>query len=92
MSVTVYLPGPLRPLADGRDRFELDAAGTVAGVLDGIRRDLPAVHHRIVTEQGEVRPHINIFVGVEDIRRTGGLGTPVGDAAEIHILPAVSGG
>jgi molybdopterin converting factor small subunit len=92
MSVTVMLPGPLRELARGQDHLELTDVRTVAGVLDAIRRDLPAVHHRLVDEQGTVRPHINIFVGTEDIRSTGGTDTPVSDNAEIHILPAVSGG
>ena len=47
---------------------------------------------RVLTERGEVRPHINIFVNGEDIRYTGGLATPVGDGAEVFLVPAVSGG
>jgi PPOX class probable F420-dependent enzyme len=47
---------------------------------------------RVVTEQGQVREHINIFVGKENIRYTGGLATPVPPGAEISIVPAVSGG
>jgi molybdopterin synthase sulfur carrier subunit len=39
-----------------------------------------------------VRPHVNVFVGTESIRFTGGLNTPVPDGAEIWIVPAVSGG
>jgi molybdopterin converting factor small subunit len=47
---------------------------------------------RVVTEQGEIRPHINIFVGEENIRYTGGLATRVTAEAVISIVPAVSGG
>jgi molybdopterin converting factor small subunit len=50
------------------------------------------VRDRVVTEQGEVRPHVNVFVGDESIRFTGGLDTAVTSGAEIHIVPAVSGG
>jgi hypothetical protein len=50
------------------------------------------VQPRVVTEAGEVRPHVNVFVGSESIRYSGGLATPVPDGAEIVILPAVSGG
>ncbi len=46
----------------------------------------------VLTEQGELRPHVNVFVGAESIRVTGGLATPLGEKAEIWILPAVSGG
>ena len=52
----------------------------------------PGVRDRVVDERGEVRQHVNVFVGDESIRFTGGLGTAVGDGAEIWIVPAVSGG
>lgn len=47
---------------------------------------------RVLTEQGEVRRHINIFVGEENIRYTGGLATLVSAESVISIVPAVSGG
>jgi len=39
-----------------------------------------------------VREHINIFIGDENIRYTGGLASSVPDGCEISIVPAVSGG
>ena len=47
---------------------------------------------RVLTEQGEVRPHVNLFVGAESSRWSGGLAMAVPPGAEISILPAVSGG
>lgn len=91
--VVVHLAAPIRPLADQRDRVTLDApGGTVAAALDGLGARWPAVRDRVLTEQGELRPHVNVFVGDESVRFTGGLATPVADGAEIWILPAVSGG
>jgi len=93
MSITVRLPGPLRQLAEGRTVVDLDGRPATAGAaLAALRRQYPTVYHRIVTEQGDVRPHINVFVGDEDIRSLAGLETPVVDGTEIVILPAVSGG
>lgn len=37
-------------------------------------------------------PHVNIFVGNESIRHTGGLGTQVESGITTTIIPAVSGG
>ena len=52
----------------------------------------PGVRDRVLTEQGQIREHINVFVGNEDTRYTGGLATPVRAGAEISIVPAISGG
>jgi sulfur-carrier protein len=50
------------------------------------------VKDRVMDEQGRVRPHVNVFVGAESIRDTGGLETPLAAGAELHIIAAVSGG
>jgi molybdopterin converting factor small subunit len=46
----------------------------------------------VLTEQGEVRQHVNVFVGTESCRWTGGLGTLIADGVEVAIFPAISGG
>ena len=93
MSVTVRIPNYLAGFAEGKSAIEL--AGSPAdtrGVLDSLWRLHPALRDRIVDEQGEVRQHINIFVGNECIRFADGLGTAVPEGSEILIVPAVSGG
>jgi MoaD family protein len=93
VSVTVVLPGQLRSLAAGHSSVTLEGTvETVRQALTQLRSTLPAVHDRIFTEQGELRPHVNVFVGKTDIRWSGGLETPVKDDAELVILPSVSGG
>jgi molybdopterin converting factor small subunit len=47
---------------------------------------------RVLDEKGEVRQHINVFVGEESIRFANGLATAVPEKSEILIVPAVSGG
>jgi molybdopterin converting factor small subunit len=91
--VVVHLAAPIQALADRRDRVTLDVpGGTVGAALDRLGARWPALRDRVLTEQGELRPHVNVFVGDESIRFTGGLGTLVPHGAEIWILPAVSGG
>ncbi len=93
MAVCFLLPTYLRPFAAGASRLELSGrAPTVAAALEALRALHPGVLDRVLTEQGDVRPHVNLFVGDESIRHTGGLATPLGDDAEISIVPAVSGG
>jgi molybdopterin synthase sulfur carrier subunit len=93
MSATVILPGALRPLARNRPALDLEGrVETVRDVFVELRARHPAVYDRIFTEQGELRPHVNVFVGSDDIRWSGGLDTPVPAGGEVTILPAVSGG
>ena len=93
MRVTFVLPGPLHPLAGGREQVTVDAAAaSVADALLALWAAHPALRDRILTEEGRLRPHVNVFVGRESVRFTGGLATPVRDGAEVVILPAVSGG
>jgi molybdopterin converting factor small subunit len=45
-----------------------------------------------MTERRELRPHVNVFVGREDIRWSGGLDAGLPEGAELVVLPSVSGG
>jgi sulfur-carrier protein len=92
MSVTFFIPGGLRPFADGKSKVEVPQSGTLRDALEALWTLYPGIRDRVVTEQGQVREHINLFVGNENSRCTGGLATPLTAGAEITIVPAVSGG
>jgi molybdopterin converting factor small subunit len=93
MALTFMIPGPLRELAVNRGEVEVDGdARSLSDALGLLWRQCPALRDRVLTELGELRPHVNIFVDGESIRYSGGFGTPVRDGAEIFILPALSGG
>lgn len=93
MALAFMIPGPLRELAGNRSEVRVEGSATsVAEALALLWASCPAVRDRVLTERGEVRPHIHIFVDGESIRDFGGLSAPVRDGAQIFILPAVSGG
>ena len=93
MPVRVRLPAILRDLPGSRATVELPGRFlSVSDALDALWREVPGVRDRVLTETGEVREHVQVFVGYESIRFTGGLATAVPDDVEIHIVPAVSGG
>ncbi len=93
MPVTFYLPGALRSYAAGKSRVVLEASPpTVADALELLWRECPGLRDRLANEQNQIREHVNVFVGNEDIRYSGGLKTPLPDGAEISIIPAISGG
>ena len=92
MAVTVYLSGHLKSYTGGETerQFDKDFA-TVGETLDSLWKVFPALRDRILTEQGEIRQHVNVFVGSDDVKRLKGLNTPL-KSSEIHIFNAVSGG
>jgi len=93
MPVLFVIPGPLRGFTEGRSEVRLEQSPEdVADALAGLWALAPALRDRILDEQGQIRQHVNVFVGAESIRFTGGLATPLTDGTEIMIVPAVSGG
>ena len=93
MAFVFVIPGPLRELAGNRGEIRVKgSAESVSDALSLLWSDSPGIRDRVITERGEVRPHVNIFVDGESIRFARGLATPVRDGAEIVILPALSGG
>jgi len=65
---------------------------TLADALSALWQVYPGLRDRIATEQGDIRTHINIFVGDNDIRFKGGLTCRISDGAEISIVPNITGG
>lgn len=93
VSVAFHIPGPLRQFTGGRSKVEIEhSPATLAEALSALGALYPALRDRIATEQGQIREHINIFIGDADIRYTGGLTSPVSARSEISIVPAISGG
>lgn len=89
----VHVPSALRQYTDGASTVEIgDPGDSVTSALDALFAAHPGVRDRLLTEQGNLRPHVQLFVGKESIRYTGGFDTPVRSDDELTILPAVSGG
>jgi sulfur-carrier protein len=93
MAVTFLIPAHLAALAANQKTILVEPQSpTVRAALEALWQHSPALRDRVVDEQGEVRQHINIFVGAECIRFVEGLATPAPEGSEISIVPAVSGG
>jgi molybdopterin synthase sulfur carrier subunit len=90
MAVTVKIPAQLRAVTGGEGEFEVEGS-TVGEALDevfGLHEDL----RERITEDGDLRRFVNVYVAGEDIRFQDGLATEVNDGDEVTVLPAVAGG
>ena len=84
----VRIPTPLRSYTGQLGAVEGEGA-TVAEVLADLDRQFPGIRFRMVDEQGQLRPHMKVFVNRDAIRD---LGTAVATTDEVAIMQALSGG
>ena len=90
MSVTVKIPTQLRAATGGESEVEVQGT-TVGEALDAVFDAHDGLRERI-TQDGDLRRFVNVYVSGEDIRFQDGLETTIADGAEVTILPAVAGG
>jgi sulfur-carrier protein len=90
MSVTVKIPTQLRVATGGESEVEVSGS-TVGEVLDAVFEAYGDLRQRI-TQDGDLRRFVNVYVSGEDIRFQQGLDTGIEDGDEVTILPAVAGG
>src|SRR5258708_40199450 len=83
MSITFFISGYLTGFTNGQSRVEIGSCSTVGHALDAFWSLHVGLRDRVLTEQGQVRQHVNIFVGEENIRMLAGFETAVAPGTEI---------
>ena len=91
MSVTIFVPGPLREYCRGASKLPTSAMD-VRGALLELEHDHPSLYRNVCDETGTVRRHLNIFVNADNARDLDGIDTALASGDVVTILPAVSGG
>jgi molybdopterin converting factor small subunit len=89
--ITVRIPMPLRPFVDDATVMDADA-DTVGAALEQIGARHPGFLQRVIVNDGELRPYVNVFVGVDDVRSHSGLKMRLRDGDVVSIISAVAGG
>lgn len=67
-------------------------ANTVAELLDHVDAKYKGIKDYIVDEQGQLRKHVNIFIGNEMVKDKVSLSDALKSEDEVYILQALSGG
>ena len=87
-AVRVRIAALLHSYTGGLKIIEVEAS-TIGEAIAALDRRFPGIAFRIVDEQGQVRPHMNIFLGEEKVRD---IAASIEGTAEIYIVGALSGG
>ena len=91
MSVSVRLPTILRPAAGGQATVEADGE-TIGEVFTSLIAAHPGLGDQLMTEDGGLHRHLNVFLNDDDIRYLGRLDAKVGPSDTVTLMPAVAGG
>ena len=65
---------------------------TLQGVLDALEAIAPGILQRVISDTGELRRFVNVYVNDDDGRFLVGLNTPTATGVTVSIVPAVAGG
>ena len=93
--VRVRIPSPLRSYTGSAEVgvavpvLAPELPPTVGGVLAALDVNYPGLRFRIIDEQGNVRPHVRLFVGMDATRD---LCAEIPTGATLMIVAALSGG
>ncbi|MCU0484256.1 MAG: MoaD/ThiS family protein [Chloroflexi bacterium] len=90
MSV-IRIPPVLRAQTGGLKSIEV-GGDTVGAVLENLVAAHPGLRAQLFTDDGTLHRFVNVYVDGQHIRYTGELATPVGERADVVILPAMAGG
>ncbi len=91
VSVDVRLPTILRPSAGGEAVVAV-TGDTIGQVFDDLVRQHPDLRDQLLTPEGELHRHLNVFVNDDDIRYLGKLDAKVAEHDSVTLMPAVAGG
>ena len=91
--ITFQITGHLSEFTGGIAEIKVDVQPrTVRDALNELWNRHTGLRDRVLTEQGDVRQHVNIFVNSSVVRRDEVLDMSLDGATDICIMPAVSGG
>ena len=91
MPVDVRLPNIFRAAAGGQATVPAEGA-TVGEVFDDLVRQHPGLKAQLLTDEGDLHRHLNVFLNDDDIRYLGRLEAKVGEGDTLTLMPAVAGG
>ena len=72
--------------------LETDSKISLHHLLQRVCEGDEALLFKLIDEQKNLRPHVNIFIGTKNCRGLGGIESPVSTNDEVSVFPSLSGG
>jgi len=87
----VHIPSVLRANVGGAKAVQVEG-DSIRSVVRGLIEQHPTLGGQLLTDEGDLNRFVNVYVNGQDVRYLAGLDTPVTDADEVRLLPAMAGG
>jgi len=87
----ILIPSPYRRFTDNESEYRSEGQ-TVGEAMREFVQMYPAMGQKLLTEEGQMRSYVHVFIGDRDIRFLRGMNTPVDAETLIRLVPAIAGG
>ncbi|MBN1304295.1 MAG: MoaD/ThiS family protein [Anaerolineales bacterium] len=87
----IKIPTPLRPYTDGKSKVTV-GGGSVSEALASLVEQHPSLKPHLYSDENEIRPFVNVFIGKDNIKALDGYNTAIEEDAELMIIPSIAGG
>jgi len=91
VKITIQIASALRRFVGGQSSVQVSGR-TVAEALQALRVAHPALAENILTDSGQVRSFIRVFVNQKDVRFIDPGALQLCEADVVTLLPAIAGG
>jgi len=91
MSVTFFIPTPLRGFTSGQSSVDVPG-GTVREALDALVSTHGDLRRHLFQDDGRLRNFVNLYLNDTDVRYLAQDSTPLQDGDALTIVPSIAGG
>lgn len=87
----IRIPTPLRSYTGGQSEVSVQGQ-TVAGALEALMTQYPALRPNLTNGEGRLRPFVNLYLGENNIHDLQGMETPLQESDKLVLIPSIAGG
>ena len=91
MPIRTRIPSALSSYTGGSTQIDVEAQ-TVDEALSALEQRFPPLVPLLRSQNGALRPRVNIYVNDEHVRFRQGLKTPLQDGDTVYVMPIIMGG
>lgn len=88
---TLRIPTPLRPYADGQKDVTVQGRNVDEVLHNAVKRH-PNLKKHLYSDNGDLRPFVNLFLDENNIRHLDGVETRLDEDDTVKIIPSIAGG